>query len=98
MNQVLSNLIINALQASPLHSKVEIRAFMDDTLLIIEIQDWGCGFDEETKRQIFHPFFTTKTTGAGLGLSIVHRLVEQHHGTIEVYSLQGKGSTFRIVL
>ena len=98
MNQVLSNLILNALQASPPHSKIEIRAFIEDTLLVVEVQDWGCGFDEDTRKQIFHPFFTTKTTGAGLGLSIVHRLVEQHHGTIDVYSSPGNGSTFRIIL
>lgn len=98
MKQVISNLVLNALQASPPQSKVEIRAFMEDTILAIEVQDWGCGFNDETKKQIFHPFFTTKTTGSGLGLSIAHRLVEQHHGTIEVYSSPGKGSTFRIVV
>jgi simple sugar transport system ATP-binding protein len=98
MKQVISNLVLNALQASPPHSKVEIRGFMENGGLIIEIQDWGCGLDEKTRNQIFHPFFTTKTAGTGLGLSIVQRFVEQLQGTIDVWSIPGKGTTFRIVL
>ncbi|MCP4405668.1 MAG: ATP-binding cassette domain-containing protein [bacterium] len=98
MNQVISNLVLNALQASPAHSSIEIRAFLENDLLAIEVQDWGCGLDGEKQKQIFHPFFTSKATGSGLGLSIAQRLVEQHHGTIDMVSSPGKGSTFRIVL
>lgn len=97
MQQVLSNLILNALQASLPRGRVAIRAFMEKQLLTIEIEDWGCGLDEKTEKQMFHPFFSTKTNGTGLGLCIVHRIVDQHKGTIQVHSIPGKGTTFRIV-
>ena len=97
MQQVLSNLILNALQASLPRGRVAIRAFMEKQLLTIEIEDWGCGLDEKTEKQMFHPFFSTKTNGTGLGLCIVHRIVDQHKGTIQVHSVPGKGTTFRIV-
>ncbi|MEW5814212.1 MAG: ATP-binding protein [Spirochaetota bacterium] len=96
IEQVISNLILNAIQASPPNSRIEIRVFMKNNVLNLEIQDWGCGFDEATRKQIFNPFFTTKTAGMGLGLSIAHRIVEQHNGTIDVFSMPGKGSTFRV--
>ncbi len=98
MKQILANLILNAMQASPPQSTIEIRGFLDNDKLVIDVQDWGKGVDESTKNQIFYPFFTTRTNGTGLGLSIVQRLLEQHHGTIEVQSTPGQGSTFRIVL
>ncbi|RKX80164.1 MAG: hypothetical protein DRP87_00335 [Spirochaetes bacterium] len=96
MEQVISNILMNALQASSGGGKVELRSKMEDGRLNIEIRDNGCGIDTDTKKLIFNPFFTTRTSGTGLGLSIVHRIIEQHNGSIEVDSLPGKGTTFKI--
>lgn len=98
MEQVLANLVLNAMQASPPDGAVEIRCTRTNGRLEIDVQDWGAGFDEATRRRIFNPFFTTKSNGTGLGLSIGHRIVEQHHGTMDVASEPGAGSTFRIIL
>ncbi len=98
IEQVISNLVLNAIQASPADGEVKISAAVKQGHLQIDIQDWGCGFDETTRKQIFNPFFTTKSTGTGLGLSIGHRIIEQHNGTIDVFSEPGKGSLFRITL
>jgi signal transduction histidine kinase len=63
------------------------------------IQDNGCGMDSDTLAQLFHPFFSTKgNRGTGIGLMMSRRIVQGHHGTIEVDSLSGQGTTFRIHL
>jgi PAS domain S-box-containing protein len=98
IEQVISNLILNAIQASPSDGKIRISAVLKQSHMQIAIRDWGCGFDESTRKQIFNPFFTTKSDGTGLGLSISHRIIEQHSGTIDVVSKPGAGSTFRVTL
>lgn len=98
MEQVVSNLLMNALEASPDNGCVEVQAGVHDNLLTIAIRDSGEGMDEETQKQIFNPFFTTKATGTGLGLSIVQRIVHQHDGKIEVRSIPGKGTVFTILI
>ena len=98
IGQALSNLILNALQASRPGGAVEVRAGMTDGKLCIEVQDWGEGMSPETQRSMFDPFFTTRESGTGLGLSIVHRIIEGHGGTIDVRSAPGQGATFRILL
>jgi two-component system sensor histidine kinase HydH len=98
MKQALSILIMNAIEASARKGPVEVRAFPRGRYLAIEVRDWGCGITEDQRRRIFMPFFTTKTQGTGLGLAIAHRIVEQHHGTINVYSTPGEGSTFQLIL
>ena len=62
------------------------------------ITDTGKGLSEEAAARVFQPFYTTKPKGSGLGLAITRRLVEQHHGTIEVAGFLGQGTTFTITL
>ena len=67
-------------------------------LVHVAIKDNGCGISEENSKDIFNPFFSTKAHGSGLGLSIVHRLVECYDGHIEVQSREGSGATFILSL
>ena len=64
----------------------------------LEVRDNGCGMSEETSKKIFDPFFSTKFTGRGLGLSAVQGIVRGHKGALEVQSAPGRGTTFRVFI
>jgi PAS domain S-box-containing protein len=102
LEQVIINLLINASQVTDKEdSRLTLKACVErngGNLVTIEISDNGCGIDEETKKKIFFPFFTSKKDGkgTGLGLYIVKSLIDEMEGHIEVQSEPGKGSTFRI--
>jgi signal transduction histidine kinase len=68
------------------------------TFVSLEVQDTGCGMDKETQAKIFDPFFSTKFTGRGLGLSAVHGFVRSNGGAVRVRSGPGEGSVFQVVL
>jgi two-component system NtrC family sensor kinase len=101
IGQVVTNLIVNAIDSISGHGTVRVRTkAIDRGSVAIEVEDDGCGMDEETLGKIFEPFFTTKDVGrgTGLGLSISYGIVQAHHGKLEVESAPGRGTTFRIVL
>lgn len=113
MTQVLMNLTTNAKDAMPNGGKIKIKTkstsldskiFRDQRLLgnycVISFADTGFGISEEIREKIFNPFFTTKEVGkgTGLGLSSVYGITKQHKGHIEVESVVGVGSEFRIYL
>ena len=76
--------------------RVEIGS-RDDCASVI-VSDTGHGIPEQQLSQIFRPFYTTRGNGTGLGLSLAHRIIEDHHGRINVTSIVGKGSKFEVLL
>jgi signal transduction histidine kinase len=95
---VLSNLLQNAIQASAEGQTVSIKAALTGENVMIFVTDHGHGIAKEHLETIFNPFFTTKSQGVGLGLPIVSKIIDEHHGRINVFSEVGKGTTFEIVL
>jgi signal transduction histidine kinase len=103
MEQVLTNILINAKDAIKHHKKageIHISLTKNDDWVKVAIKDDGPGIPKNIISKIFDPFFTTKEIGKGLGLglSICHSIVEKHNGTIKVESEPGKGSTFIVQL
>lgn len=99
LNQVLVNLVVNAIQAMPDGGRLTIETKSDKENVKIVVKDTGIGMSEEVRKQIFVPFFTTKDIdhGTGLGLPVIHGIIASHGGTIEVESTEGKGSLFEAI-
>jgi signal transduction histidine kinase len=103
IDQVFMNLITNAAQAigdRPRGGTIHIAAARSDGEVEVTVADDGPGIPPEVISRIFDPFFTTKDVGegSGLGLSIVHGIIERHGGHITVQSRVGEGTTFRVML
>jgi signal transduction histidine kinase/CheY-like chemotaxis protein len=104
VHQVLLNLILNAIHASPSGARVLVRVLRAETdagpAVALEVEDQGPGIATEDLERIFDPFFTTKDPdqGTGLGLTICQQLVANHDGSIEVRSAPDAGATFRVLL
>jgi two-component system sensor histidine kinase/response regulator len=104
MGRVMDNLVSNAIKYTPEGGSVEIIGKVGHTTVVIEIVDTGLGIPAESLPTIFQPFVRVQheehmeQEGTGLGLSIVKTIVEQHEGNVEVESIEGKGSTFRVTL
>ncbi|MBS1233120.1 MAG: sensor histidine kinase [Nitrospirae bacterium] len=98
VKDALLNIVKNAIQALENTGTISLRIYRKDKTCILEISDTGPGIAEEDLPFIFDPFYTTKKAGTGLGLTITHRIIEEHDGRIEVESKAGEGSIFRVVI
>ncbi|MGB7573783.1 MAG: ATP-binding protein [Thermodesulfobacteriota bacterium] len=103
IKQVFLNILLNAVQATSANGKITVktRSFIKpggEPYIQIEFTDTGCGIASEHIEEIFNPFFTTKSAGSGLGLSISHQIIQDHRGYIDVQSQLDKGSSFFINL
>jgi signal transduction histidine kinase len=109
LQQVFLNLILNSLQSMPTGGTLRIstsprrilregREYGEQDYVEVCVEDTGAGMDEETMKNLFTPFFTTKERGTGLGLTITHGIVQEHGGWIDVKSKVGEGSVFTVYL
>jgi signal transduction histidine kinase len=99
LKKLFLNLIINAVDASEPGGVVEISTrFNGGHEIIIDIADRGAGMDEETRRRLFEPFYTTKEKGTGLGMAISKKIVELHKGDLLISSKEGEGTTATVRL
>jgi signal transduction histidine kinase len=100
MKQAMLNLLLNAIQAMPEGGQLTLSGqnSVDGQWVCLSIQDSGMGIETEVLNKLFDPFVSTKEGGIGLGLSITHRIVDQHHGKIEVESTPGEGTLFTVWL
>lgn len=102
LKQVFYNVVLNAVQAMPEGGTLRVSTtrrrsrIKGQRMVEVAVADSGVGIPPEDLQRIFSPFFTTKERGTGLGLTVVHRIVEVHGGLVEVESEVGKGTTFRI--
>lgn len=100
IQQVLLNLCLNAIQAQKSGGRILLHTDQDDdgSFVVVTLKDEGPGISPEVLGQIFDPFYTTKHTGTGLGLTICQQIIEEHKGRLEINSEEKKGTTCRIRL
>jgi PAS domain S-box-containing protein len=100
LNEVITNLVLNAIDAMPKGGTLRIRTRLGDHRhAVITVADTGMGMSDDVRKKVFDPFFTTKgEEGTGLGLSVSHSIVERHGGDLKVDSRPGEGTTFTITL
>jgi CheY-like chemotaxis protein len=110
IDQVMNNLVINADQAMPAGGMIEVRARQlaigprekvplgEGRYVQIEVRDWGQGIPPEHRQRVFDPYFTTKQSGSGLGLTTAYSIVKKHGGHLTYVSKAGEGTTFQLYL
>jgi signal transduction histidine kinase len=96
--QAVLNLIRNSLDAMPDGGELIVGTWREAGQVRLRVTDTGKGMSEEQRKQVFAPFFTTKPSGTGLGLSLVQQITSEHGGYVDCESTPGKGSTFTIFL
>ena len=98
----VKNIINNAMKYSKNKSSIKLKLWKEKDYVFFEVKDYGCGMSEETKKHIYARFYradkSRNTEGFGLGLSLVHKIIELHKGTIRVQSELGVGSIFTLSL
>lgn len=94
--RALHNLVLNSIQAMPNGGTITVQAKLKDNMIEFSVTDTGMGVPKEVKKNIFKPFYTTKSKGMGLGLTVVDHIVKLHDGTIEVESELNKGTKVTI--
>ncbi len=99
ISQVLWNLLINAIQAVPRDNAIKVTTCLEeDDWFCLSVQDKGVGMSPEVIQKVWQPFFTTKTSGTGLGLAMVQQMVRKHGGHVRLRSEEGQGTTVTICL
>jgi signal transduction histidine kinase len=100
INQIWTNLIMNSCQAMNFDGELKIKAWEEENSIIVSISDNGVGIPQEIGNKIFEPFYSTKNKGegAGIGLDIVNKIIQNHRGKIWFESIEGRGTTFFVKL
>ncbi len=98
LRQVLLNLLLNALDATPAGGRIEVRLYRQDAGACIEVSDTGRGIPAAVRASVFDPFVTTKAQGTGLGLANAYRIVESHGGELSLVETSERGTVFRVLL
>jgi len=99
LREVLINMVLNSIDALPKGGKISFRTWQEEENIFLSVKDNGLGMNEEVKKKIFEPFFSTKPEkGNGLGMTVAYSIILQHNGKIAVESVEGKGTTFVIKL
>ena len=98
VRQALTNLLLNAVQASPAGTPATASAATEDDALVFTVRDRGPGIPPEELERIFEPFSTTRPTGTGLGLAVAQRIVQMHGGTLTAADDPGGGASFRLAI
>lgn len=98
LKQVFINLLKNAMEAILTSGQIKIELSIQDDYYFISIHDNGCGISEEHLHHIFEPFYTTKTKGTGLGMMITNKIIQDHLGSIKVFSKENVGTDIHIQL
>jgi two-component system sensor histidine kinase AtoS len=98
LQQILMNLVLNALQATPAGGLVMVRIHREGDAVAVEVRDTGAGIPADELGEVFEPFYTTKPSGTGLGLSISRQLAELNGGSLALESAPGHGTIARLLL
>jgi signal transduction histidine kinase len=96
LKQAVLNVVQNGAQAMPEGGRLEVFLFEEGKSAVIQVEDQGAGISEELRERIFDLYFTTKKGGSGIGLAMTYRILQLHHGSIDVQSELGRGSVFQL--